>query len=235
MSTPPPNDAAQSQTAATSSEPSQVTRYTYRYHNDSLKALSVLMLGLVGLIAALGFFIFVQIVSNPRPLHFALNKNLQLIDPVPLDQEGIGTAALLNWVNEFVVKAFSYNYSNIQKQAGKLAPYFSDSALKIYDDLLATDEDFKAVILNQFVVSVVPKTAPEILVGKAFKDRYAWQIEVPVTITFSNALYRAHQDVVFDFLIWRVPETESPLGVTVVTFTHDVKTRSGIQGIRTGL
>lgn len=209
-----------------------VTRYTYRYHNDSVNTLNILLLALVFLIAMLGFFIFVQLGTNPKPLHFKLNAQQQIIDPVPLDKEGITTAALLNWVNEFVMKAFSFNYSNIDKQKSKLEPYFTDQAMQIYNNLLVTDEEFLNMIPNKFVVSVVPKQAPEILVGKAFQDRYAWQIELPVTIVFSNAALRATQDITFDFLIWRVPETESELGVMVATFTYRITSRSGIQSIK---
>lgn len=223
---------AQETTTAQPTEAMTMTRYVYRYHNDSLYTLNVLILSLVILIGLLGFFIFVQLSTEPSPLIYKLNDQMQIIKAVPLNEEGISTAALLNWVNEFVMKAFSFNYSNVEKQAGRLTPYFSDVAMKLYADLLTTDENLQNIGLNKFVVSVTPKSAPEILVGKAFEDRYAWQIEVPVTLVFSNALYKATEDVVLDFLVWRVPVTESDLGIKVATFTHRVTARSGIQGIK---
>lgn len=209
-----------------------VTRYLYRYHNDSLSSLNILLLGLLTLIAVLCFFVFVQIMSKPTPLYFRLNENMQIINPVPLDQEGISRAALLNWVNEIVMKAYNFNYSNMKNQTSKLAPYFTDAAMKVYQDLLLNDEDFRTIPDNRYVVSVTPKAAPEIVVGKPFQGRYAWQIKVPVKITLSNALIRATQDATLNYLIWRVPETESPLGITVVTFTQKVNYRSAPEGIR---
>lgn len=217
---------------AQSTEAMTVTRYTYRYHNDSVNVLNILLLALVLLIAILGFFIFVQLGTNPKPMYFKLNAQQQIIDPVPLDQEGIGTAALLNWVNELVMKAFSFNYSNVQKQTAKLTPYLTDQAMQIYNNLLITDEQFQNIQLNKFVLSVIPKQAPEIIVSKAFQDRYAWQIELPVTLLFSNASIKTTQDITLDFLIWRVPETESELGIMVATFTYRITGRSGIQSIK---
>lgn len=213
-------------------EAMESTKYTYRYHNDSLTVLNVLILGLVGLIASLGVFMFLQFVSKPKAVHFPLDAELQIIKPVPLDQEGISTAALLNWVNEFVIKAFSFNYSNVQRQQSILAPYFSDAAMKVYLDLLNTNETFQSIAENKFVVSIVPRSTPDILVGRAFRDRFAWQIEVPAQLVFANALIRSTQDIVFNFLVWRVPAEESDLGVLVATFTYRIDGRIIQQPIR---
>ncbi len=212
-----------------------VTRYVYRYHNDSLAVLNVLLLGMIVLLGLLWFFIFAQLGSEPTPLHFKLTENLQLIQPAPLDQEGIAKPALLNWVNEFVMKAFSFNYSNINNQPSKLAPYFSDTAMQIYTNMLTSDEDIGTLDKSKFIVSIMPKQPPEIVVGQVFKDRYAWQIQVTARILFSNALMRANEDVVFNFLVWRVPETESPLGVSVATFTYRTINRSAPRSTRVAL
>lgn len=217
--------------SAATSEALVTTRYTYRYHNDSMMLLKFLLLGLVILLVLLSVFIFVQLGSEPKPLYFRLNANQQIIDPVALDQKGISDPALLTWVNAMVIDAFSFNYSNTYKQEAKLAPYFSAAAMKVYLDLLATDQDFSSIAANKFVVSIIPKAAPEIIVAKAFRDRFAWQIRVPARIRFTNALMTASQDVVLDFLVWRVPETESPLGITIATFTRNIESRTGSQGI----
>jgi|JI9StandDraft_2_1071091.scaffolds.fasta_scaffold22553_2 hypothetical protein len=223
--TPEPNNAY-------SDANSVVTRYIYRYHNDSLFTLNVLLLSLIGLLLIMVFFIFIQIGTQPQPLHFKLNTNAQIIDPVPLDQEGISKAALLNWTNEMLMDAFSFNYSNVQKQESKLHQYFSEVAMKIYLDILNTDEDLKNIGNYKFVVSITPKAAPEIIVSKAFQGRYAWQIEIPARITFSNALAKGTQDLIFNFLVWRVPESESDLGIIVATFTRKIVSRMSPQGIR---
>jgi hypothetical protein len=217
--------------SASTPETLVMTRYTYRYHNDSIMLLKFLLLGLLILLGLLGFFVFVQLGSEPKPLYFQLNANQQIIDPVALDQKGISDPALLNWVNGIVIDAFSFNYSNAHKQETKLAPYFSAAAMKVYLELLSTDQDLSSIEANKFIVSISPKAAPEIVVAKAFRDRFAWQIQVPARISFNNALMTSSQEVVLNFLVWRVPETESPLGITIATFTRTVESRMGLQGI----
>ncbi len=210
------------------------TRFVYRYHNDSLGFLNILLLGFAGLLALLGLFIFVQIGTEPKPLHFPVNSGYELIDPVPLDKEGITTAALLNWVNEIVMEAFSFNYSNVVRQQSKMQPYFSDAAMKLYMDMLTTDEDFSNIAQNKFVVSVVPQQAPEILVGQAYEGRFAWQIKSPIKVTFGNAIMSSSQIMVLKFLIIRVPATQNPLGITVATYTRDVIGREALHNLRGG-
>jgi hypothetical protein len=211
-----------------------VTRYVYRYHNDSLNVLNAVLLSFALLLGLLWLFIFVQITTQPKPLYFDLNKNYELIAQVPLDQEGITTAALLNWVNDIVMDSFSYNYSNIGKQQSKLQPYFSEAAMKVYLDLLANDEDFGSVLKNRYVVSVTPKSAPDIIVGQAYQGRYAWQVQATVVVTLGNALTSSSQEMVLDFLILRVPTTDSPLGIMVATFTRKLLGRLAPRNVRSG-
>jgi len=209
-------------------------RFSSRYRGDSMGLLSLLMLCLVVFIGLLVFFIFIQFTSRPAPKYFKLNENLQIIQPVPLDQEGISKAALLNWITDMVRDAFSYNYSNQGKQAFKMKQYFSDPAMQLYLNYLQTDPDFATVAANKCVVSVRIGSAPEIITAKQFKGRYAWQIRVPMEIRFSNALNRATQEMTMDILVWRVPETDQPLGITIGSFVTKITSRSGMQGIKRG-
>lgn len=221
----------ESKTAA----PAAVTaRFSYKYNNDSKLSLSLLLLGIILLLVMLSVFIVIQFGAQPKPLHFKLNSNFQIIEPSPLDQRGISDAALLNLVNDTLMKAFSFNYSNVDRQQSKLYKYFSEAAMKIYLNLLETDEDFNSITLNKYVVSVVPTAAPEIIVAKAFRGRFAWQIRVRANIIFSNAVKKSSQSVEIDFLVWRVPETESPLGILIATFTRKVTYRTGTKGLKIG-
>ncbi len=203
-------------------EPMYTIKHRLRYKLDYKNLINLLLFGLMILIGMLWMFIFVQLGTRVTPIHFKLNQNLQIIEPIPLDQEGISKPALLNWVNEALTKSFSFNYSNQDKQAAKLTEYYSEKALKIYTDMLANDEDFAAIKTDFYVVSIHPTAAPEIVTSKAFQGRYAWQIKIPALIRFSNAVKRMEQSVNMEFLVWRVPETESPIGIIIATFNRTV-------------
>lgn len=213
------------------SEPEQeiIVRQRIRYPQDHTRSLAFMMLGLVLLGALLLLYIFVQFSTRLEPETFQLTENMQLIQPMPLEVESIGKPQLLNWVNEALMTAYSFNYSNIDRQESRVKPFFGTNALQVYLDMLRLDEDFAAVAAKFYVVSIRATGTPEILTSKAFKGRYAWQIRVPAQITFSNALYVNTQDVAFEFLIWRVPETESPLGIIIASFSRQVLGRSGVR------
>lgn len=213
-------------------EPQTVIRQVAAYSKESSNILSILFLSVLVLIALLGLLIFVQLITVPAPANFTLNSKLQIIDPVPLDEEGISEAALRNWVNNLLIEAFSYNYSNQDRQRDKLVEYMSDTALNAYVRLLNTDENLSSVKGMKYVVSVKPEEAPEILIGRSFRGRYAWQISIPAIIRFQNALVRQAQRVEVEFLILRVPETESPLGIKVANFNYKVNSRTNRTNIR---
>jgi uncharacterized integral membrane protein len=201
------------------------------YTKDYTSPLFFLMMGLLLLIIGLGAFIAVQLNTRIEPQYFPLTANMQIIEPIPLDQEGITKPQLLNWINEAITVAYSFNYSNMGRQASRVRPYFGDNAYQVYLDMLRLDEDFATVVSKFYVVSVRATGTPEILTSKAFKGRYAWQIRVPAVITFSNALYLNTQNVEFEFLVWRVPETEVPIGITIASFSRQVVGRSGIRPV----
>ncbi len=207
------------------------SRFVIAYKRDSRALLNILLLALVAILALSGLFIFIEFGTNPSPLHFKENANRQIIEPVPMDQPGISKPALLNWVNEMVSDAFNFNYSNIDKQPAKVYDYFSDVAMKQYLDLLQNDQDFQLIPEYKFVVSVTPLEAPEIVTEKAFRGRYAWQVRAKIAIVFSNGIRRGTQTNTFDFLVWRVPETENPLGITIASFTRAINGRTALMGI----
>lgn len=213
-------------------EPQTTVKQVAAYGKESSQMLSVLFLSVLLMVALLGILIFTQLMSIPSPARFSLNSNLQIIDPVPLDEEGISTAALLNWVNSLLIDAFSFNYSNQERQRDKLVEYMNDTALNTYLRLFFTDEDLASVKEMKYVVSVRPEEAPEILVSRAFRGRHAWQIRVPAIIRFQNALVRQSQRVDVEFLVLRVPETESALGIKVASFSYKVNSRSSRRAVR---
>jgi len=208
-------------------DPAQVyiVKHKLRFKLDNTFMLGVLLLGIILLIVILALFTIVQLSTRSQPLHFKTNEQMQLIEPTPLDQEGISKAALLNWVNELMMESFSFNYSNQDKQAAKLAPYFTEDAMRQYLDLLNNDDDFKAIKQKYLIVSASATSTPEILTSKAAKGRYAWQIQLPVIIVFSNAKINNVQEVVFQFFLWRVPVSEAPLGIILGNIDRQITSR----------
>lgn len=209
-------------------------KHRLKYLLDSQGLLSILLLGTVLLVALLGVFIFVQFGTRVEPLYFRLNSNQQIIEPVPLDKENISKPALLNWINEVLVTSFSFNYTNQDQQFSKMSGYLSEQAMKAYENLLTNDEDFKIIKEKQYVVSVNATAAPEILTSKTYRDRYVWQIRVPAVVRFSNALSSGEQEIVMEYLVWRVPETEFPLGITVANFSRKITARQEQRGVVQG-
>jgi hypothetical protein len=209
-------------------------KHRIRFSIDNQALLGILLLGILVLIIIIFLFMFVQLSTRTLPLHFKANDQMQIIPPVPLDQEGISKASLLNWVNSIMMEAFSFNYSNQDKQAGKLAPYFTDDAMKQYLDIINNDDDFKTVKTDYYVVSAVATSTPEILTSKAAKGRYAWQIQLPARITLSNAKFTKVQEVTFEFFVWRVTELEAPQGVILGSFDHQITNRYQKKSFRTG-
>lgn len=210
-------------------------KLSVNFKNDMTMQLNILLLGMLALIALIWLFAVTQYFARIDPLYLRENQNYQIIDPAPLDQEGISKPALLNWVNEFIMDAFNFNYSNMDRQPSLVAEYLSEKSLQLYRDILEGDRDFAMIKQNQFVVWVKPTAPPEIITGKAFRGRYAWQIRVSLATNFGNARRISSHQSTFDFLVLRVPETEAPMGIQIASFTRRVYGRQAPTEVLQGL
>ena len=84
-----------------------------RYAMDNyplLLLLTVLTAGL--LVVSLGLNVLLRRAAVPPPVIFPATKVSQLIQEAPLDEPGIETTVLLNWVAQSMMAAHTFNFIN---------------------------------------------------------------------------------------------------------------------------
>ena len=166
-----------------------------------------------------------QLGTAPDPLRFYVNENEQFIEPVPLDKPSLSQAALINWLTDLLTQAFSFNYSNQSKVESILQDYLDSRGLETYRAMFENDRDLKTIKEKKMVVSVQLTASPEVVRESVVRGRYMWQIRAPIRIVMRNALISSMQERKMEFLIWRVPETDAPIGVRVTRFSAQLTRR----------
>ncbi len=198
------------------------------YHQSYHQILKVLIL--CGLVIVLLMGIIVYLVMNrTRPKYFAVTPSGQLTPVVTLSEPNLSPEVLLQWSKQAASAAYSYDFVNFRKELQAAANFFTPSGWKRYLYRLQQSRNIKAVEQYHYVVSgaVDPSGAQIVSSGLIKRDnrlfsslagRYAWQVRLPMTVTFENSERLSQQRLMVTMLVVRVPSIYSARGVAIARF-----------------
>jgi len=195
-----------------------IQRHRETYKKDSILLINLTVLGCVGLLALMLTFILIQFSVKPAAKGFSLNQNLQIIEPQPLERPAVEQAFLINWVSEMLQTAFSYNYTSQDQIPDKLKDYMDDKGIEAFKKLLQEDIKLSKVKEQEYIVALSMRSAPKIDGDGVINGRYAWKLTLEADIIMANAQQRDAKRTQMEVLVWRVPETEAPLGIRIIRF-----------------
>jgi hypothetical protein len=193
------------------------------YVQDKMFVFVVILLLQIGLVAALVGFIFYQINSFPKPIFFQTTERKQIIKPTSLENPFLSPSAVLNWSVEAMRISYSFNYRSINNHLSKIFAYFDQRGIARFFEEINANNSMKQVKPDQLIVSVQIKEAPQIVNEGKIEGRYIWRVALPIEIHYKNAVILRRQEVNVDLYIWRVPETEAPIGIKITNFKTTIK------------
>lgn len=176
-----------------------------------------LMLLLIASISVL-FNIF-QFLNRPSAKYFAVSPEGKF-EMTPLDRPNLSTESLLQWATEAASSSYNYDFVNYREKIQQVRSYFTPQGYQHYIDALKQSRTIDTIIEKKLVVSAVPTGAPVILKEAEIKSsgRWAWQVQMPMLISYQSANEVIKQEIVLTLLIVRVDTLESPKGVGIAQF-----------------
>jgi len=173
--------------------------------------LTLLLIGLVG-------FAFYQRTLRPAPQYFATTPDGTLIQLVPLDQPNLSPNTLVQWATQASTAAYTFNFVNYREAFQYARGFFTTEGYNNFIKALSDSRNLEAVKEKKLVVSSVPTGVPVIVNEGKIGDRYAWQVEMPMLISYQSATEVIRQDIKLSLLVVRVPTLDSPRGVGIAQF-----------------
>jgi intracellular multiplication protein IcmL len=189
--------------------------YFYRdnYYRMMTICLSMLILGF-----GLAGFIYFQHLSRPAPKYFATTTEGALIELIPLDQPNLSTNTLLQWATQAATSSYTYNFVNYREAFQQARNYFTPEGYKNYLKAIDESRNLEAVKEKKLVVSSVPTGVPIVVNEGRIAGRYAWQVEMPMLISYQSATEVIRQNIMLTMLIVRIPTLDSPKGIGIAQF-----------------
>jgi intracellular multiplication protein IcmL len=188
------------------------------FYRDSYRRLLIFCFGLIAVIMGLMGWVFYERTHKPIVHFYATTNTGQLIQLVPLNQPNLTTASLLEWVTEAATTAYNFNFDNYDKSLRDIRVYFTDAGYQHFLEALKSAQTIETVVSKRLVVFAVATNTPVILKeGPTSDGLYAWQVQLPMLITYQSASEQIKQNIILTMLITRRPTLESPKGIGIAS------------------
>lgn len=193
----------------------EIVRLKDDFYRDGFRKV-LFALGMV--LIAIGFLVATSLYlffSKPPPVYFSTDNEWRILHPVPLDQPYLSVSDLIQWVSAALSSAFTYDYTNYDREYQNNKQFFTENGWKVYNDLINKYANPKMIASTRTFVNASPYGAPFILKQGILNNTYGWWIQSPLQIKLSGYQRNFTSDVVFQILVIRIPTLNNIDGVAI--------------------
>lgn len=154
-------------------------------------------------------------LRKPDIKYFATSSSGTIMPLNALDDPVMSVNQVLTWSTNAITKAYTFSFANYRQELQSSRDLFTKEGWEGFQSALQESGNLKAVVDSKFVTTAAPRGAP-VVVGEGYVNgRYAWQIEVPILVTYQSANKRQTQDLLVQAIIVRRSELEHPQGIGI--------------------
>ena len=188
-----------------------------RYRQLYLRQVFINLILAVALLVVLFFDLIWDMAFKKEPLNYAITNDLRVIELIPLSDpirtsEGIG-----NWAVDSITRILTLDFQNLKQQLADQKDRFSERGWGEFLKALQSSGLIDLIQADRLVTSVTLQNAARITAeGLGPGGRYAWQIEVPVIISFESSQGRQPSiSWLATMRVQRVSQASKPVGVEI--------------------
>lgn len=154
-------------------------------------------------------------LKEPPPVVFPVDAEWRVQPAVPLTQPYLSEPDLLQWVSDVIPRSFIYDFSRYNDQLKQNSQYFTADGWRVFLNQLNNYANYNTVQTNKMFVNGVPAGAPFILNQGLLSGRYAWWIQMPITINYIGNNRTNYQNLTLQILVVRVSTLNNLIGVGI--------------------
>lgn len=185
------------------------------FYRDSFGKVVVIIIGILTaiiLLVALSIYLY---LDKPPPVTFPVDKEWRVIKPVPLDQPYLSRPDLYQWVSDVIQKVFVLDFNHYNDQLKTASQYFTTDGWKVFLNQLNVYANYNNVQAYKLFVNGVPAGAPYLLNDGLLAGRYAWWVQMPITINYAGYSPPPSKTLTLQVLVVRVPTLNNLNGVGI--------------------
>lgn len=153
-------------------------------------SISLVLLSIIMLLAVSMYFFAQQIL----PTKFAVQDNFRVQEDVDLSYPYLSISDVLQWVAVTIPEILSNNFVYYEECLQNNAKYFTMGGWEKYQDIVKVFINSTDIKKNKYFVTAQATGAPVVLNQGVVDNRYAWWIQLPVSINYISSLQNSSID-----------------------------------------
>lgn len=192
------------------------------FYRDNYRRVVLVLLWAVTVIALQAGIIFYMYSNQPTPKYFATNPQGTLVPMVPLEEPYMTPEAILQWSVQAVTALYTYNFVDFREKLQATEKYFTSAGRQEFLTALQESKYIQSIQEQKLIVTAVVSGAPVIIRQGLIDNRYAWQMQIPLKVTYQTQSQRYYDDLIVQILVTRVSTLASieGIGIAQITATH---------------
>jgi intracellular multiplication protein IcmL len=201
-----------------SDEGLELTRLRNNFYRDNYRKIMMLLMVFTILLAVLVSSLLYLFFNRPEPKYFAATASGRILNLVPLNRPTVTPDVLLKWASEVATSAYSYSFANYRTKLQGIQPYFTDTGWTNFINSLKGSGNIGAIEKRKLIVNAVVSAPPVIIKEAVLNGRYAWKVQVPITVNYQSASESFPSHYYVTMVIIRVSTLQNENGIGVAQF-----------------
>lgn len=193
----------------------EVVEIQENFYRDSFgKVIFIIVCIFIAIASLVGISIYLY-VNPPPPVVFAVYKEWRVQPEIPVNQPYLSNADMLQWVSDAMPNAFNYSFLNYNGQLQNASQYFTSNGWKVFLDQLNIHVNYNTVQKGKLYVTGTLAGAPIVLDQGLVSGRYAWRVQIPITINYVGNNVNSSKTLTMELLVVRVSTLNNLNGVGI--------------------
>jgi intracellular multiplication protein IcmL len=194
----------------------QVVRLRDDFYRDGFYKVVFTLLAIGAAIVLLILASLYLFFSKPSPIQFVTADNeWRIVAPVSLDRPYLASADVLQWVSDALPAMFAYDFLNYDKRLKESQHYFTENGWNTFLDIINNYVNRETVDNIKLFVNASPNGAPVVLNQGILEKRYAWWVQMPLTLSYVSITGSRSEEVKIQALVVRVPLLNNLDGISI--------------------
>ncbi|MCH9644786.1 MAG: type IVB secretion system apparatus protein IcmL/DotI [Gammaproteobacteria bacterium] len=201
------------------------------YRDSYRRALFALVLLVFVNILLAGSIVY-KVLNPPPAEYFATTAEGRLINIHPLSDPVVTDSYVLQWAADQTRAAFSQDFIHWRKQLQDASSAFTPGGWKYFLQSMKSSNNLKTLTANMMVSNAAITGAPQIIEKAVVNGHYAWKIQMPVLVTYTNGSQTIPMPMDVTLLVLRMPVQDYPQRIAINNFLP-VPTKTAEQSLYT--
>jgi len=204
----------------------ELDKFNSNYYRDKFRKLVgvlVLMIVLNAILVCAVGYLYITRPKDPAKFYASNTYNGIVTRIYPLSSPMVKPEKLLQWAQQTVVAAYTFNFANYREVFSQLQKSFTSNGWQEYNKILQDSGLLNTIINKKLFMSAEAVQQPILITDGIINGHYAWTVQMPIRVTYKLAVTGNGQPVQQSFnitvIIVRMPNIDNPEEIAINHFS----------------